>query len=408
MKTPRRRVVVSGMGVVCATATCLPELRRALREGRDGIGPITLFPTVGLRSTSAGEVRTLPQVPTDRQGRKPMDRASLLALAAAREAFAASGLALRDAERAGIGVCMGTCGGGYLSGLAYLSRSRLGAPGGGNLLLDSPMYAAASRIAQELQLFGGIEVISNGCASGAIAVARGVQRIRSGQTPAMVVGGYDALNPLSCAGFGVMRGSSPSNCIRPFDRRRDGMLLGEGAGVVVLEAEEHCRRRDGVAWAEVRGFGITSDGYHPTAPDPSGRGAEAAIRQALTDAGVPLERVDYINAHGTATLHNDLMESQAARRIFGERAHRVPMSSTKSMIGHTLGAAGAIELIASVVAMNEGFLPPTLNYQTPDPKCDLDYEPNCAREATIRGVLSNSFGFGGANCSLFVDTLDLV
>jgi len=262
--------------------------------------------------------------------------------------------------------------------------------------------AAAGRVACALGLHGGVEVISNACASSAIALGRAAERIRGGRAVAMVAGGYDALTPLNCVGFGLMRNCSPSNRIRPFDRERDGMLLGEGAAVLVLEEREHCVRRGGEIWAEVLGCGITSDTYHLTAPDPSGGGAAAAMEAALAEGGVPLDAVDYVNAHGTGTLHNDRMECQAVRRLFRDRARTLPMSSTKSMIGHTLGAAGAIELVAAILGMRHGFLPPTLHFQNPDPKCDVDCVPGQARPARIRHLLANSFGFGGTNCALLV------
>ncbi|HTQ79629.1 MAG TPA: beta-ketoacyl-[acyl-carrier-protein] synthase family protein [Thermoanaerobaculia bacterium] len=398
-----RRVVVSGMGVVCAIATDVPSFRQALLEGKDGIADIAAFPTDSFRSVRAGEVKTpLDASLFERQGRKPLDRASLLALTAAREAYLGSGLQPTDSERLQIGIAMGSCGGGYLNGLVYWGDHARSGHGRGNLLLDLPLHAAASRMACEFSLHGGIQVVSNACASSAIALAAAYDRIRSGLSVAMLAGGYDALSPLNCAGFGVMRNSSPTHCIRPFDRERDGMLLGEGAAILILEEREHCLARGGEIWAEIEGCGVTSDTYHLTAPDPSGRGAAIAMEQALAQGGVGLDEVDYINAHGTGTLYNDRMETQAVKRVFGERAYRIPMSSTKSMIGHTLGTAGAVELVASILGLRGSFLPPTIHYENLDPKCDLDCVPNRAREATIRHLISNSFGFGGTNCSLLV------
>lgn len=394
--------------MICAVAPDLPGFREALEEGRDGVSDITAFPVDGLRSVRAGEVKA----PLDpgrfrRQGSKPIDRASLLLLTAAAEAWAGSGLgdALDDEERLAVGVAMGSCSGGYLNGLGYLAGKARGRRPRGALLLDLPLHAAASRVACELGLHGGVHVVSNACASSAIAVAHAVDCIRAGRAEAMVAGGFDALTPLNCAGFGVMRNSSPSHRIRPFDRERDGMLLGEGAAVAVLEELGHCRRRGGEAWAEVLGCGVTSDTYHLTAPDPTGQGAARAMAAALAEGGVNPDEVDYISAHGTGTLYNDRMETQAAKRLFGERAYRIPMSSTKSMIGHTLGAAGAIELVASVLGLRHGFLPPTINWQNPDPRCDLDCVPNQARPAALATLISNSFGFGGTNCSLVVGSL---
>lgn len=398
----RKRVVVSGMGIVCAVGTGLDEVRQALEKGRNGVSPIESFPVEGLRSSWAGEVKAPVDGQAGEPRSKPVDRNSVFALAAAREAFADSGLAPSDAEREEIGIVMGSCGGGYLNGLDYLGRRRARGKGAGNLLLDLPLHAAASRIAAAFELQGGINVVSNACASSAIALACGVDRIRSGRAVAMLVGGYEALSPLNCAGFGVMRNSSPSNRIRPFDKDRDGMLLGEGAAVLVLEERERCLRRGGRVWAEVLGCGVTSDTYHLTAPDPSGRGAAAAMAMALEEGRTAIDEVGYINAHGTATLYNDRMETQAVKRTFGERAYAVPMSSTKSMVGHTLGAAGAIEIVASLLATASGFLPPTINHESSDPKCDLDCVPNEARPARVRKLISNSFGFGGTNCSVLL------
>lgn len=396
------RVVVSGMGVVCAIAGDVEELAEGLREGRDGISKIEAFVTDDMRSHHAGEIkRRLEVEPTGTGAHKPLDRNSALALRAGREALASSGLEPTADEEPRIGVAMGSCGGGYLNGLSYLGDTREGR-GRGNLLLDLPLHAAASRLAGELGAGGGIQVVSNACASSAIAVSLAFDRIRTGQAVAMVVGGYDALSPLNCAGFGVMRNSSLENRLRPFDKNRDGMLLGEGAAVLILESRAHCRGRGGPVLAEILGYGISTDTYHLTAPDPSGRGAAAALEAALACAGVAAEEIDYVNAHGTGTIYNDRMECAAIHRVFGERARRLPMSSTKSMIGHTLGAAGAIELVTSIVGMNGGFLPPTIHFETPDPRCDIDCVPNEARPASIERLVSNSFGFGGTNCSLVV------
>ena len=397
------KVVVSGMGVVCAVATDVAQFNESLQQGKDGISRIRAFPTDGMRSECAGEVKTdLHPRSLGLSIRKPMDRASVLALKASREAIADSSLYISEKEALLVGVSMGSCGGGYLSGLEYLSESRYRHIGPGNLLLDLPLHSAASHISCELRVYGGINVVSNACASGAIAIAYGFERIRSGKAVAMVVGGYDALSPLNCAGFGIMRNSSPSNRIRPFDKNRDGMLLGEGAAVLVLESMEHCQSRGGNALAQILGYAISSDTYHLTAPDPSGKGAAVALDSALVDAAVSSEDVDYVNSHGTGTIYNDRMECLALKRVFGDYARRIPISSTKSMTGHTLGASGAIELVSSIIAMRYGFLPPTINYKDSDPNCDIDCVPNEARQAKIDLIVSNSFGFGGTNCSIVV------
>jgi 3-oxoacyl-[acyl-carrier-protein] synthase II len=388
------------MGVVCAIGGNIGEFGTALEEGRDGIAEISRFPTDGMRSTCGGEIRPAAAWTRSRIRGKPADLASVLTLRAAREAVTSDSADLIGDDRQRIAVTMGSCGGGYLRAFEYLEGALAGRRRIGNLLLDAPLHAAASHVAQEFGLMGGVSVVSNACASSAVAVALGMEQIRSGRAAAAIVGGYETLSPLSCAGFGAMRNSSPGNRIRPFDRDRDGLLLGEGAGVLLLESAERCRRRGGEVHARLLGYGLASDSYHPTAPDPSGRGAATAMSQALEDGRVEAAEVDYVNAHGTATRYNDRMEVYAARRVFGERARRLPMSSTKSMIGHTLGAAGAIELIASILAMRGGFVPPTINFENPDPACELDCVPNEARALPIRLFMSNSFGFGGTNCSL--------
>ena len=399
----KNEVVVSGMGVVCSVARDVPEFRKSLREGKDGISKLQAFSTQGMRSSYAGEIKSDFDLESlGIRDKKPVDRASVFTLKAMREAIADSRLSITEEESSRVGISMGTCGGGYLSGFKYLTKVKQRDRGPGNLLLDLPHHTPASRIAQQLQVHGGINIISNACASGGIAIANGIEYIRSGNAVIMIAGGYDTLSPLSYDGFGIMRVSSPSNRIRPFDKNRDGLLLGEGAAVLILESMEHCKRRGGMALARILGYGITSDTYHITSPDPSGRGASKAIDAALADARVNVEDVDYINAHGTGTTYNDRMECMAIKKVFGERTRSIPISSTKSMIGHTIGASGAIEAVASVIAMIEGFCPPTINYEDFDPGCDIDCVPNEAREARIHRVVSNSFGFGGTNCSIVI------
>lgn len=395
------RVVVSGLGIVCAIGRHAQEVRKSLEVGMSGISRVEAFDVSGFGIHSAGEIKDLSDA-YNRFGRPKdrVDRASVLALEAARQAIEDSGLVLaREGNRA-IGVSVGTCSGGYLNGLGYLTQRVVEGKVKARRLLDLPLHAAASRICNQYQLLGPVNVVSNACASSAIAIAWGFEQIRSGQTRAMVVGGYDALTPMNLGGFSAMRNSSLTNTIRPFDRKRDGVLLGEGSAIFVLERREDCLKRGARIWAEILGYGVNSDAYHFTAPDPSGGGAVGVMKLALEDAGMNTADVDYINAHGTATLPNDLMETLAIKRVFGERAYHIPVSSTKSMLGHTLGAAGAVELAASILAMNHNFFPPTINYEHPDPKCDLDYIPNSSRKGRIIKMLSNSFGFGGTNCCL--------
>ena len=397
----RRQVVVSGIGVITSIGRDLSEFTHALRDGKDGISKIEGFDTSGIRSCFGGEIK---QCFDERDGlslnRKPVDRASALVLTTAREAWRESRLRPEGIDRRKAGVYLGSCGGGFLNGFRYFAKIARKQRGNANFLMDLPLHAAASRVACEYGLEGPVSTVSNACASSAIAMAYGAELIRSGKAELMLVGGFDALTPLNLVGFGMMRNSSLSNRIRPFDRKRDGMLLGEGAAVLVLEELSHCQRRGGTIRANFLGWGITSDTFHMTAPDPSGRGAARAMEMALTEAGVEKASVSYINAHGTGTLHNDVMETAAIKRTFGKKAYEIPISSTKSMIGHTLGAAGALELVASIAAMNDGFIPPTINYESKDPKCDLDFVPNRSRRAPLKVILSNSFGFAGTNCSI--------
>jgi 3-oxoacyl-[acyl-carrier-protein] synthase II len=398
---PGRPVVVSGMGVICSIGKNLPEFREGLRTGRSGMSPVEAFPVDSYRSQWGGEIKGPLALEREvEQGHHRRDRASTLALIAFQEALRTSGFAPAPGEEAAVGITLGSCAGGYNGGYRYLADTSLRGRGRPGDLLDLPLHACASRMAQARGIRGPVSVISNACASSAVAIGHGMREVREGRAEAMVVGGIDPLTPLNFGGFGAMRNSSPNNCVRPFDARRDGLLLGEGAAVFILETKESVLARGGRIWAELLGAAGTSDTYHFTAPDPSGAGASRAMELALLDAGLSPERIDYINAHGTATIHNDRMETNAIKRTFGARAREIPVSSTKSMIGHTLGAAGAMELAASIVGMVSGFIPPTINYSEPDPRCDLDCVPNASRPARIRAFLSNSFGFGGTNFCL--------
>jgi 3-oxoacyl-[acyl-carrier-protein] synthase II len=400
---PEREIVVSGIGVVCAIGNDVPAFEAGLRSGRCGIDEIRAFDPSGFRSRFAGEVRDL----VDGEGLPPVDRrlryhdrASQLMRRAANEALRQSNRSDAPVPTTDCGIVLGSCGGGYLGGMNYLRRKLAGRRQRLSALLDLPLHAAASHLAADFGCLGPISIISNACASSAIAIADACDRLRAGECSAMLTGGFDALTPMSCAGFGALRNSSPSNRLRPFDAERDGMLLGEGAAALVLETRAACRRRGAAPIATVLACSITSDTYHMTAPDPTGRGAATAMSLALRRAGLDPADIDYVNAHGTGTVHNDAMEAQAIRRVFGERTP--PTSSTKSMIGHTLGAAGAIELVACILALRSGFLPPTIGFATADADCGLDVIPNQARTATPRHIVSNSFGFGGSNCSIVV------
>ena len=331
-----------------------------------------------------------------------MDRASQLVLVATQEAVRDAGVRYDRENRSRCAVSLGTTLGGMLSGQEY-HRLALRNIQRVSLLLDFPPNAIADRVAAAFQLNGPTFVFSTACASSAHAIAYGFDLIRSGKADVVIVGGVDTMAEFTLAGFGVLQTLiRNSDCIRPFDKNRKGFALGEGACSLVLETRSHADLRGATYFAKIGGYGSTSDAYHMTAPDKLGTGAASSMRTALSRAGVLIDEVDYINAHGTATRHNDLMETNAIKDTFGTHAYRIPVSSTKSMIGHTLGAAGAIELAATILAMQNEFLPPTINYLTPDPDCDLDYVQNQARQARIRTAVSNSFGFGGTNVSIVV------
>ncbi len=380
---------------------------QGLRHGLNGVGPIDAFDCREFRSQYGGQIRDEIPAPALAAGfRRPLDRATRMVLCAAEEALEMAGLSEGTTSFDRTAIVLGTCSGGFLSGYRYYRERSRRRRGRASLLLELPMQASAAALAHAIGSRGGIHVVSNACASGAIAIARARELLLSGRVDRVIAGGFDALTPLNAGGFGAMRNSSKLNRIRPFDLRRDGLLLGEAAAVLILDREDEVDASPHLA--SVVGTGISSDTYHITAPDPTGSGAARAIELALEDAGVSPEEIDYFNAHGTGTRHNDRTETNAIKRVFGDHARTLPVSSTKSQIGHTLGAAGAIEVVASILAMRAGFLPPTINYEVPDPKCDLDCVPNLARDATIRRFVSNSLGFGGTNCSIVVESSGIV
>jgi 3-oxoacyl-[acyl-carrier-protein] synthase II len=409
VQSGRRRVVVTGIGLVTPLATGVEKNWTALMAGRSGIGPITRFPVADFPSRIAGEVADFaPEEFIERRDIKKMDPFIQFAVAAARMAFEGSGLKITSENEDRIGVIVGVGMGGISSieqfHLLFLeSRLRRVSP-----FFISKVIAnlAPGQIAIRLGAKGVNFTPTSACASGATAIGEALRHIRHGYQDAIVAGGTEAaLCGLGIGGFIAMRALStrndePARASRPFDRARDGFVMAEGAGVVVLEALDHARARGAPILAELIGYGANEDAFHITAPAPGGEGAMRCMRQALADAGVVPEDVDYINAHGTSTQYNDASETEAIKRVFGEHAARLAVSSTKSMTGHTLGAAGGIEAAYTVLALARGVLPPTINYEEPDPACDLDYVPNVARRAEARIALSNSFGFGGANVCL--------
>ncbi|MGQ9716144.1 MAG: beta-ketoacyl-ACP synthase II [Anaerolineae bacterium] len=406
-----RRVVVTGLGAVTPLGNNVPTFWENLLAGRSGAGPITQFDPTDLDVRIAAEVKDFDPVALfgAKEARRH-DRFALFALEAARQAIADADLPLDRENREAIGVLIGTGIGGALTFLEnYDVLHRAGPRRVSPFMIPMMMPNAASAvIAITYGLRGPNLCVSSACATGAHAIGEAAEIIRRGDAEVMICGGSEAaIHPLAVAGFARMgalstRNDEPQRASRPFDADRDGFLLGEGAGVLVLESLEHAQARGARIYCELAGYGASCDAYHIAAPEETGEGAVLAMRRALADAGLPPEAVDYINAHGTSTPLNDRIETQAIRTVFGPHADRLAVSSTKSMIGHLMGAAGAVEAIACVKSLETGWVHPTINYETPDPDCNLDYVPNQARRLEPRVALSNSFGFGGHNgCLIF-------
>lgn len=403
----RRRVVVTGVGAITPLGLTAEETWQGLLAGRSGIGPITQFDSSHLPVHIAGEVKGFdPARYIPKKEARRMSRASQLAVAAAQEALAQAGLTPPLGERAG--VVMGT----GIGGLEWaFAQARVLWEHGAERVSPFGITASlpnmpAHHISQWAQALGPISAVVTACAAGTQAVGEGAELIRRGAADVVIAGGVEGfIHEIAIAGFYAMRAIStrndePERASRPFDAQRDGFVLAEGAGVLVLESWEHARARGAPILAEVLGYASSSDGFHVAQPDPEGQGAMRAIRWALEDAGVRPEEVDYINAHGTATPLNDVVETRAIKGVFGPHAYRVPVSATKSMIGHAMGGAGAIEAVVCVLTLRDQIIHPTINLEEPDPECDLDYVPGQARRADVRVVLSNSFGLGGQNACL--------
>jgi 3-oxoacyl-[acyl-carrier-protein] synthase II len=406
----RPRIVITGMGVLSPVGNTLGESWQSVLNGRSGIATITQFDASDLPCRIAGEVKAFnPGDFMDFKEARRMSRASQLALAAARMALADAGVAepVPNAER--VGVLIGTGMGGLdradESLLVYRSKglARLGPFALTSSLPNMPSH----HVSLGLGTLGPISTVISACATGTQAIGEAAEFIRRGVADLVLGGGVEGLIHVGAvAGFAAMRALStgyndtPEKASRPFDKGRDGFILSEGAGVVVLERLDHALERGARIYAELLGHASSSDAFHVAAPDPEGAGAVRAMRWSLQDADVSLDQVDYINAHGTSTPVNDATETYAIKKLFGEQAYNIPVSSTKSVMGHAMGGAGAIEAILSACAVHEGIIPPTWNYDTPDPACDLDYVPNKPRPADLQVTLSNSFGLGGQNACL--------
>lgn len=393
---------MTGFGAITAAGPDVAALRTALHGERTCIGGVTLFDTEGLRTHIAGEVREMPASRLlRRSARVRASRSDRFALLATEEALAHGGLALPFADPARVGVAIGSSTGGMLETESYY-RARLAQepPRAWRKRLAAATVAAPTDlVAAVLGTEGPRLSPSTACSSGAIALAMAAAWIRAGRVDVVLAGGSDGLARMTYTGFHALQALSSEPC-RPFDRERRGLSLGEGAGIVILESEEHARARGARILAELAGAGISCDASHPTAPHGEARGAVLALEAALRDADASPADIDYVNAHGTGTVQNDASETVALKRVLGADATRVAVSSTKALIGHLLGAAGAVEAIVTILAIEDGWAPPTLHLHESDPACDLDYVPNVGRRLAITGALSNSYGFGGNNCSL--------
>ena len=407
MSTPR--VVVTGVGALTPVGNTADELWSALIQGRSGIGPITKFDSTGYPTRIAGEVKNFdPLVYVDKKEARRLD--PYLQYAVASAVMAVDDAALDTGKVAGerFGVLIGS----GIGGITTLLETH-------KTLLEkgpdrvSPFFVpmmivnmASGLVSMRFGAKGPNSAVVTACATGNHAIGDSFKVIQRGDADVMIAGGAEAIIvPLTIAGFCSMKAMSthndePTKAMRPFDANRDGFVCGEGAGVVVLESLEHAVRRDARIYAEIIGYGLTGDAHHMTAPDPEGDGAARAMAASLRDAGVDVSAVGYVNAHGTSTPYNDKFETIAIKRVFGDHARRLAVSSTKSMTGHMLGAAGGVEAIATSLALHHGVLPPTINYETPDPDCDLDYVPNQERKQQVEIAISNAFGFGGTNATL--------
>ncbi len=409
MAMDKRRVVITGVGAVTPLGNTAEEFWAGLLEGRSGIGPITRFDATDFPTRIAGELKGFdPLKYLDKKDDRKFDPFLKYAVACATMAVEDAALKTDNVDPTRFGVLVGSGIGGLETLLGNYEVLRTKGPD-----RVSPFFIpmlivnmASGVISMRLGAKGPNSSVVTACATGNHAIGDATKIIERGDADVMIAGGSEAIIiPLTIAGFCQMKAMStrnddPTRASRPFDAERDGFVCGEGGGLVVLESLEHARRRDARIYAEVVGYGMTGDAHHMTAPDPEGDGAARSMAAALHDAGLEPSAVGYINAHGTSTPYNDKFETIAIKRVFGEHARKLAVSSTKSMTGHLLGAAGGIEAIATAFALHHGVLPPTINYEKPDPDCDLDYIPNQARKQEVEVALSNAFGFGGTNATL--------
>jgi 3-oxoacyl-[acyl-carrier-protein] synthase II len=405
----KRRVVVTGMGLAIPTGIGVEIAWKNVCEGKSGIGLLTRFDTNGFETKIAGEVKDFnPELYIDKKEIKRMDLFVQYAIAATKEALEDAQLNIAPENCEQIGVIVGT----GLGGLPTLEKYH-------KVLLErgpsriSPFFIpmlianlASGQIAIQFGPKGPNTCVVTACATGAHCIGDAFRAIVYGDAEAMIAGGTEAnITPLTIGGFNAMKALStkndePEKACRPFEKNRDGFVVAEGAGIVILEELQFALKRNAKIYGELIGYGYTGDAYHITAPSPDGDGAVRCMRMAIKDAGLKSEEMDYINAHGTSTPLNDLTETIAIKTVFGDYAKKIPISATKSMTGHLLGAAGSTEAIFTILAIRDGIMPPTINYEEPDPQCDLDYVPNMARRKPLKIAMSNAFGFGGTNATL--------
>ena len=409
-----RRVVITGLGVVSPIGNSIETFWKSLLEGRSGVKRLSCFDPAYFNCKIGAEVKDFnPSQYLSPKEMKRMDRFVQFAVVSAKMALADSKLDMSKEDPTRFGVMVGSGIGGLHSiETEYCQFLALGPEKGPSRISPFliPMLIvnmASGQISITLGLKGPNSTVATACATGNHAIGDAMRIIQRGEADCMMCGGSEAaITQMGFGGFCALKALStayneePEKASRPFDKNRDGFVIGEGAGVVVLEDMEHALKRNAAIYCEIIGYGMSGDAYHMTAPDPQGDGGIRCLRSAIKDAGVKLEDVDYINAHGTSTIYNDRIETLAIKKVFGDHAKKLAVSSTKSVMGHLLGAAGGVEMVVCALAIKHGIVPPTINYETPDPECDLDYVPNEARPAKIRIAMKNSFGFGGKNSIL--------
>ncbi|MGE3077008.1 MAG: beta-ketoacyl-ACP synthase II [Dehalococcoidia bacterium] len=407
--SPVRRIVVTGIGMVTALGHNAADNWKHLIAGKSGIRRISLFDASGYESQVAGEVPDFDAaVYMDRKEARRADRTTQFAIVAAEEALKQANYQVDPSNGSDFAVIVGTAIGGVTTLMAEYDTLLAKGPGRVSPFLMPMMLPDMT--SGQLSIRLGAKAVNyalvSACASGADSIGEAANIIRRGDAEIALAGGTEAaVTPICMAGFSAAKAlttanDDPGRASKPFDLNRDGFVMGEGAGVLVLESEEHAIARGATILGELAGYGATSDAFHITQPDENGEGAARAMRKALAEAGLASDDIDYVNAHGTSTPMNDKLETVALKKVFGEYAYELPVSSTKSMTGHLLGAAGAVEAATCILALKHGIIPPTANYETPDPDCDLDYVPNVARSASLEAVMTNSLGFGGHNASL--------